>query len=426
MNRREFLRTAGAFAIPALIPATALGAGGSTAPSNRITIGCIGVGNMGTNNLKGFLWAPGTQVLAVCDVDRARRKKARKLVENHYAAKAPGGTYKGCADYNDFRDLLARDDIDAVVVSTADHWHVLVSLAAVRAGKDVYCEKPLSVTVAEGRALSDTVRQYGAVLQMGSQQRSDARFRMACERVRNGRIGRLRSIKVGLPRGRQTGPAQPMPIPAGFDYDLWLGPAPRAPYTDLRCHYNFRFISDYSGGQMLNWGSHHVDIAQWGHGSELSGPVEIRGTAGYPTDGLFDNPVTFDVRYVYDDGVTLHCSTSNPVGIRFEGSAGWVFVTRGRIQAGPKAILADVTRPDEIHLYESRNHRGNFLDCVKTRRSPVAPAEIGHRTASMCHLGNLAMLLARPLRWDPTKERFVDDPQADRLLDRQMRTPWRV
>ena len=421
-TRRQFLHAAGAVSAPLVLPAAVFAA----PPSERITIGAIGVGNMGTQNLKGFLWARQTQVLAVCDVDSERREAARELVDAHYAKQVPSGVHEGCAGYEDFRDLLARDDIDAVVVSTPDHWHVLCSLYAVKAGKDVYCEKPLTAHLAEGRALSAAVRRYGRVFQMGSQQRSDRRFRFACELVRNGRIGQLKAIEVGLPKGRSSGPPEPMPVPDGFAYDLWLGPAPWAPYTEARCHYNFRFISDYSGGQMLNWGSHHVDIAQWGHGTDRTGPVEVVGTGQYPADGLYDNPVTYSVDYRYEDGVTLNCSTSNRNGVRFEGTEGWVFVTRGLIDAQPKSLLNAVIGSNEIRLYDSGSHKGNFLECMRTRAETVAPVEVGHRSASMCHLGNIAMLLGRRLRWDPAQERFIDDPEADRLVARAMRGPWRV
>lgn len=426
MNRRGFLRSVGIAAAPMVVPSVVLGGETGRAPSDRITVGCIGVGNMGTGNLRGFLWASGVQVVAVCDVDRVRCDKAREMVKTHYAKKRESGTYSGCAAYSDFREIISRDDIDVVVVSTADHWHVLAALAGVRSGKDVYVEKPLSVTIEEGRVLSDAVRRYGRVLQMGSQQRSDQRFRLACELVRNGRIGEVKHVKVGLVKGKRMDVAPTMPVPKGFDYDMWLGPAPWAPYTRARCHYNFRFISDYSGGQMLNWGSHYLDIAQWGLGTDRSGPVEVRGKGEYPKDGLFNNPVTYEVDYRYASGITLNCSTSNRIGTRFEGTDGWVYVSRGKIDAHPKSLLRSVILPDEIHLYRSRSHRANFLECVRSRAETITPVEVGHRSATMGHMGNIAMLLERPLRWNPELERFVDDPEADRLISRGMRGPWRL
>jgi len=375
--------------------------------------------------MRGFLHSGDTQIVAVCDVDSGRREGARKAVEAHYSARRPKGTYQGCAAYNDFRELIARDDIDAVVISTPDHWHILPAMAAVRSGKDVYVEKPFTLTIAEGRAISNAVRRYGRVCQVGSQQRSEWRFRFACELVRNGRIGKLRTIRTGLAKGRAIGPQKPMPVPKGFDYDLWLGPAPWEPYTKARCHYNFRFIRDYSGGQVTNWGSHHNDIAQWGNGTELTGPLEVEGCGEYPTDGLFNVVLTHHFECRYANGVKLVCSTKGG-GVRFEGTEGWVYVNRGRIDAHPKSLLTSIIGPNEVRLYESRSHKRNFIDCIKTRAAPIASAEIGHRSATVCHLGNIAMLLGRKVQWDPERERFVNDPEADRMISRPMRAPWRL
>lgn len=421
INRRGFIKASGAVAAPLILPSRLLGA---EAPSNRIHVASIGTGNMGTGNLRGFLHSHGTQVVAVCDVDASRRDRAKALVEKRYADSAPSGSWKGCAAYTDFRELLARDDIDVVCVSTADHWHVLCSLYAVQSGKDVYCEKPLSLTVEEGRVLSDAARRYGRVFIMGSQQRSEWRFRYACELVRNGRIGEVKHVKVGLVRGRSHDPIKPMTVPKGLDYDLWLGPASYRPYHKDCLHYNFRFISDFSGGQMLNWGSHHLDIAQWGLGTDRSGPVEVKGKGVYPKDGPYDNPVTYTVNYRYANGITLNCSTSNRTGTRWEGTDGWIYVTRGKIEADPPDLLKSVIRPQEIHLVESRGHKRHFLECVRTRSETVAPCEVGHRSATMGHIGNIAMLLGRPLRWNPDSERFEGDEEANRMLGRAMRGPW--
>ena len=424
ITRRQFMKAAGA-AGPYVITSAALGAGGRPAPSNRVVMGCIGIGGMGTGNLKSFLHSSDVHMAAVCDVDSKRREAARKSVDGHYAKRGKKGAYKGCAAYNDLRELIAREDIDAVAISTPDHWHVLPAIAAAKAGKDVYVEKPLTLTIAEGRALSDTVLRYGRVCQVGSQQRSEWRFRFACELVRNGRIGKLHTIRTGLPKGRTIRPQKPQPVPEGFDYDMWLGQAPWEPYTPKRCHYNFRFIRDYSGGQVTNWGSHHNDIAQWGNGAERAGPVEIEGKGEFPRDGLYNVVLGFQFTCTYANGVKLICTTKSG-GVRFEGSDGWVYVNRGRIDAHPKSLLTSVIRPNEIHLYESRSHKRNFLDCVKTRAETVAPAEIGHRSASVCHLGNIAMLLGRKVKWNPECERFVNDPEADRMISRPMRAPWRL
>lgn len=415
VTRREFLKSsvvAGAiFAVPTIVPASVFGV---NAPSNRITMGCIGMGGKGTGNMKGFKGMSGSEVVAVCDVDAGNREKARQTAG-----------LDASSSYNDFRDLLARDDIDAVSVATPDHWHVPMSIAAVRAGKDVFCEKPLTLTIAGGRALANEVKRFGRVFQTGSQQRSGGEFRFACELVRNGRIGKLHTIKVGIPGNNRTCPPtwKAEPVPEGFDYDLWLGPAPWEPYTEQRCHYQFRFILDYSGGQMTNWGAHYLDIAQWGNDADDTGPVEIDGKGDFPQTGLFTTAKTVDIEYTYGNGVKLLLKTGGG-NTRFEGSEGWVFVTRGKIDAEPKSLLKEKIGPDEIQLYKSRDHKQNFLDCIKSRKDPIASAEIGHRSSTVCHLGNIAMLLGRKLKWDPAKERFTNDWAANRMVARSMRAPW--
>ncbi len=421
VSRRQFLKGLGAAAAAPYVWAPSAMA----APSGRIVMGCIGVGNMGSGDMRGFLYMNDVQIAAVCDVDAARRDKAKRTVESHYSKRAAKGSYKGCDAYNDFREIIARDDIDAVVIATPDHWHILPAVMAAKAGKDMYVEKPLSLTIEEGRVLADTVERYGRVCQVGSQQRSEWRFRYACELVRNGRIGELKTIRTGLARGRRTGNHPAQPVPPGFDYDRWLGPAPWEPYTQARCHYNFRFIRDYSGGQVTNWGAHHNDIAQWGNGTELSGPVEVEGQGDFPSDGLYDVAVTFQFTCTYANGVKLICSTRGS-GVRFEGAEGWVHVNRGWIDANPKSLLTSVIGPNEIHLYESRSHKRNLIDCIRSRAAPIAPAEIGHRSATVCHLGNIAMLLGRKVKWDPGQERIIGDEEASRMLSRPMRTPWRL
>ena len=418
ISRREFLKgssvaaTAVAFA-PIIVPSSVFGA---SAPSNRITIGSVGVGGMGTSDMKGFKGNPNAEVVAICDVDAGHRKEACKIA---------GLDTK--SSYNDFRELLARDDIDAVVVAAPDHWHVPLSIAAVRAGKDVYCEKPLTLTIAEGRALADEVRRYGRILQTGSQQRSSDNFRFACELVRNGRIGKVHTVRVGVPGNNRTCEPTwtPEPVPEGFDYDLWLGPAPWAPYHHQRCHYEFRFLLDYSGGQPTNWGAHHLDIAQWGLGMDNSGPVEIVGNGEFPTSGLFTTATKVCFEATYANGVKLICQTGGS-NTRFEGADGWVDVSRGDLKTLPESLKKEIIGPDEIHLYQSRDHKQNFLDCIKSRKDPIAGAETGHRSATLCHLGNIAMLLGRKLKWDPDKERFINDSAADSMLARGMRAPWRL
>jgi predicted dehydrogenase len=368
-----------------------------------------------------------TQVLAVCDVEQSRRDQSRGLVETQYGEAARSGTYRGCTAHNDFRELIARDDIDIVVVSTPDHWHALPVIAAAKAGKHIYCEKPLGLTVEEGRVMSDTVRRYGVVFQTGSQLRSGEGTRRACELVRNGYIGKLHTIRVGTPQSR-TMPNQPeMPVPPGFDYDMWLGPAPREPYTPARCHGTFRFILDYSGGEITDHGAHYIDIGQWGHGSALSGPVEIEGEGEYPRDGLFNAAAKYEVRCTYADGVKMIITSEGEYGVIFEGTEGRIGVSDGGIRlAEPASLLSLVIRAEETHYYQSHGHHQNFLECIRTGAEPIAPIEQAHRTATVAHLGNIAMKLGRKLQWDPARERFVDDVTADRMLSRSMRSPWQL
>ena len=398
---------------PTIVPSSVFGA---AAPSNRITIGSIGLGGKGTSNMKEFKGNPGSEVVAICDVDAGNREKARQTAG-----------LDARSSYGDFRDLLARDDIDAVAVGTPDHWHVPISIAAVRAGKDVFCEKPLTLTIAEGRALADEVKRYGTVFQTGTQQRSSDNFRFACELVRNGRIGKLHTVRVGIPgNNRKCEPTWTAePVPEGFDYDLWLGPAPWAPYHTQRCHYQFRFLLDYSGGQVTNWGGHHLDIAQWGMGMDDSGPIEIVGEGEFPKTGLFTTATKVHFEAEYANGVKLICETGGS-HTKFEGTEGWVDVSRGGIETAPESLKKTTIGPNEIHLYESKDHKQNFLDCIKSRRDPIANAEIGHRTSTVCHLGNIAMLLGRKLKWDPKAERFIDDSAANSMLARSMRAPWRL
>jgi predicted dehydrogenase len=418
VSRREFLKgsaavAGAAFAWPTIVPSSVFGA---AAPSNRLAMGCIGLGGQGSGNMKGFNAKKDCAVVAVCDVDADHREKAREMV---------GLDAK--SSYNDFRDVIARDDIDGVSIATPDHWHVPVSIAAVRAGKDVFCEKPLTLTIAEGRVLVDEVKRYGRVFQTGSQQRSGSEFRKACELVVNGRIGKLHTMTVQIPgNNRKCEPTWTLePVPEGLDYDLWLGPAPWEPYHKQRCHYEFRFLLDYSGGQMTNWGAHYLDIAQWGNQADNTGPVEIKGKGEFPATGLFTTATKADIEYTYANGVKLVLTTGGG-STRFEGSEGWVFVTRGKLDAEPKSLVTSTIAPDEIHLYNSNDHKQDFLDCIKTHKDPICSAEVGHRSSTVCHLGNIAMLLDRPLKWDPQKEQFIGDDEANRMRQRPARAPWCV
>jgi predicted dehydrogenase len=411
--------------MPSLIPASALGGAGAVAPSERVTVGCIGVGSHGTGmNLRSYLAQADARVVAVCDVDAHRLENARKMVDAKY-----GGA--DCAVYGDWREVIARDDIDAVMISTPDHWHVPMSVAAIKAGKDVQCEKP-TLTIQEGRYLSDVVSQYGAVFQTSTEDRAIAVYHRMAELVRNGRIGKLHTIRVELPTGHSVhneygGLTGPQP-PDWFDYDMWLGPAPEAPYHPGRCHWNFRWIFDYSGGMLTDWGTHLLDTAQWGNDTERSGPVAIEGHGDFGDDTLYNTAKTYRIESTYANGVTLIVESGNP-SIRFEGTEGWVGNRgwRGPLQAEPPGLVNEQIGPGETHLFTcpGGEHR-NFLDCVKSRKDPYFPAEIGHRCSSLCHLGNIAMITGRKLRWDPDTERFADDDAANRMRSRAMRSPWHL
>lgn len=432
-SRRGFLRGATAMTVPLLLPgglglpSTVFGASRRrSSPSERVTIGLIGCGSMGNANLNGFLGLDDVQVVAVCDPDAGRRAASRRVVEARYAEESRSGAFTGCSDHADFRDLLARDDIDAVIQATPDHWHALTVIAAAEAGKDIYGEKPLSLTIRQGRIMADTVARYGRVFQTGSQQRSDARFRFACELVLNGYIGTVHRVVCGLPTGHETTNHQPQSPPQGFDYDMWLGPAPDAPYCENRTHSNFRWILDYSGGQVTDWGAHHIDIAHWGLGLARTGPIAVEGRGEFPRDGLYDAAVHYEFRCRYANGVEMVVTDDFENGVRWEGSDGWVFVSRSRIDAEPFSLLQHTLAPDDVHLPRSAGHRRDFIDAVRTRGATIAPIEEAHRTITVAHLGNLAMQLGRRLRWDPDREAFIDDALANRMRDRAMRGSWRL
>ena len=431
-SRRQFLKragaaAAGAIAFPYIIPASALGADGAVAPSNRIVMGCIGVGSQGTGNLKGFLGNKEMQFVAVCDVDRGHRDNAKNIIDGHNGD-------KGCATYNDFRELLERKDLDALSIAVPDHWHAIPAIAGARRGLDMYAEKPLALTLRQGRAMVDTINRYGTVWQTGSWQRSVEHFRQACELVRNGRIGEVHTVKVGLPTGHGIETQPVMPIPEGFDYDFWLGAAPEAPYTEKRCFWNFRWILDYSGGQLTDWGAHHCDIANWGMGTEYTGPISAEGKGEFPTEGLYNAAVNYQFDAVFAPGAspvapkgfTMNVSNAHPMGARFEGDKGWIHVSRSGWETEPANLKDSKLGPDEIHLYESRNHGRNFIDCVYSREKTVAPIEAAHRAISIAHLGNIAMRLERKVHWNPETEQFANDPEADRMYDRSMRGHWHL
>ncbi len=427
-NRRQFLTAAGAaVGVPALVAPKALGFQGSRPASERITTALIGSGARGLQIAAG-----GEQIVAVCDVDAKHREGAKKQVEAMLGV-------RGVDAVNDFREVLARDDLDAVIIATPDHWHAPQTLAAMEAGKAVYVEKPLTLTIEEGRILADAARRYRAILQVGSQQRSDQRFLRACQLVRNGYIGRLKSVWVEIPaRGGSDAPWSPRPVPPELDYDTWLGPAPWAPYHPHRCHYRFRFVSDYSGGDVTNWGAHQLDIAQWALEADDSGPLAVEGRGKRYWTGLHD--VYFDVHvdFTFAGGVTVQLRSGDAVrydgnGVRFEGTEGWVYVTRQTLRAEPRSVLGarlgagdDPLLPDFAETGDT--HMGNWLHAIRTRRPDAlrVPVEVGHRSSTFCHLANIAMELGRPLQWDPAAEAFTGDEAANRMRRRSMRAPWRI
>ena len=421
ISRRRFLGGAAAgLALPYFLRSRA-SAQERPAPSERITIGCIGVGGMGRANMDAFLNQADAQVVAVCDVDKNHLQAAKDEVDKRY-----GNT--GCAAYADFRELLARPDIDAISLATPDHWHAIPAIMAAESGKDVYGEKPISHNLREGRAMADAVARHGRVWQTGSWQRSSGEFRQACELVRNGRIGRVARIEVGLPTGFASGPVPLEAPPPELDYDFWVGPAAWSPYT-RRTHGDWRWNLNFGGGQLMDWIGHHGDIAHWGMGWDLTGPLEIEGSATYPTEGIFDAAITYHYVAKYLGGVEMHVANdgnrSIRSGTRWIGEDGrWVRVDRGVLEAEPKLLLQERIGSTETVLFRSPGHHRNFLDCVKSRQPTITPAEVAHRSASVGHLGQIAMRVGRKLRWDPAREEIIGDAAASRMLGEVPRGSW--
>ncbi len=427
IDRRQFLKgassvAAGAIVFPAIIPSSSLGQDGSIAPSNRIVMGAIGVGSQGSGNMSGFLGKKEVQMVAVCDIDKGHRDRAKSRVDKRY-------DNSDCRTYSDFRELIERDDIDALSLALPDHWHSIPVVTAARAGKDMYGEKPLARTIREGRAMVDAVNRYGRVWQTGSWQRSVRDFRHACELVRNGRIGKVHKVEVGLPTGGGSDTKPIQPVPEGVDWDFWLGPAPWVPFRGV-IHWDWRWIMDYSGGQLTDWAGHHIDIAHWGLGLDYTGPVEIEGRGVYPKDGIYNVPTEYKFTCIYENGLTMIVANDRqqPMGMGtvWYGEDGWIHVRRGKLEASSERILKEVIGPDEIKLYDSRDHQQNFLDCVRSREKTVTPIDIAHRSISVGLLGEIAMMTERKLRWDPEKEVFLNDDEANRMLSRPMRSPWHL
>jgi len=433
ISRRNFLKTAGVLTASSTLPSWFVEEcnaqrrrpeAESLPPDERLNLALIGCGGQGTGDARNA--SRYGQIVAVCDVDAKHLANAQK-------------TFPGAEGYSDFRKLLERKDIDAVICGTVDHWHTLIAMASMKAGKDIYCEKPLTLTIDEGKRLVEVQKQTNRILQTGTQQRSSAHFRLACDLVRNGRIGKIQKVEVWLPAGLRQGPFQTSPVPEGFDYDFWLGQTPKVEYVKERTHFSFRYWWEYSGGTMTDWGAHHNDIVLWALEMDGSGPVSIEGKQLIDMiPGGFTAASEYEVTYTYANGV-VHTSKSTTAsewhggvkdpkgqqhGIKFHGSVGWIWVTRGLIEASDRQLLTQKLPEDAKRVYVSNNHMGNFIDCVKSRKAPICPAEVGHRSASLCHLGVIAIRLGRKLNWDPVKEQFIGDNEAQSWVARQMRKPY--
>jgi predicted dehydrogenase len=425
LSRRSFIKSSALLAASAAIPAWYLNEARATAASpkpllanDRPGIALVGCGGQGRGDCN---WASNfADVIAVCDVDQRHAEEASKQFTKN--GKVP-------AIYNDFRKVMERDDIHAIITGTPDHWHTLVNLAAIQAGKDVYSEKPLTLTISEGKRLVEAVKKHKTVFQTGSQQRSDTRFRLACELVRNGRLGKLQHMTSVLPTGPRGGPFPEKPVPQGFNWDFWVGQSPLVYYNEKNNHGDFRWWYNFSGGQMTDWGAHHNDIAQWGNGTERSGPVAIDGKSlELMIPGGYTAASRYEVQCAYANGVTLTILDDQTHklenGIFFEGTEGWIFVNRGKIEASKPELLEEPLPANAIRLYKSDNHMGNFFDCIRSRKTPICDVEIGHRSISVAHLGVISVRLGRPLKWNPEKEEFVGDKEANAWLSRPMRKPY--
>jgi predicted dehydrogenase len=423
----SFLKGTTLFALPTVIPASVLGRNGLISPSNRIAMAVIGVGSMGKSNVRGFTGKKEVQMLSVCDVDLRQARSAKEIVDSRYQN-------SDCRVYQDYRELLEKEKLDAVVHGLPDHWHALVAISAIKKGLHVYGEKPLARTLKESRAIADAAKKYGIVWQTGSQQRSSHLFRRAAELVRNGRLGKINFAEVGIPGNGQPQIQTPflLPLPPELDWEMWLGAAPSRPYMDFGngdCHRRWRSIMDFSGGALTDWAGHHIDCAHWGLGFDYTGPAEVVGKGKFNRTGIYDVPYAYKFICTYENNTKIIVAdqgqTQNGIGVTFFGERGWIYVDRTGIWSKPPSILGEIIGPNEIQLYESDDHRQNFLDCIKSGNiRTAAPAEIGHRSISVAFLGEIAMLTGRNIKWDPKNEKIIGDRGAEKLLSRPMRSPW--
>lgn len=455
-TRRKFIKNtlgaAGAVAFsnfPTIVPSSVFG---KNAPSNKINIGQIGCGRIAsTHDLPETFKYDVARIMAIADLDRERQKKGKQMIEGWYAKKTGKENYIDVQLYDDYHALLDNKDIDAVIISTPDHWHAQPAIEAALAGKHIYLQKPTSLTIEEGRTMSDVVRKSGVTFQLGSQQRSVnpwPQFKKACELVRNGRIGKLHTVRVGLPGDPSGGIATEMPIPQNLNYDMWLGSTPYVYYTLDRVHSQTDVNSrpgwlrceQFGAGMITGWGVHHIDIAHWGMDTESTGPIEVEATAEFPKTGLWNVHGDFEVKAKYANGVEMFINGKYPNGVRFEGSNGWIFVSRGNVsvtssdpaaatnqkafQASDPKILTSVIGPNEIHLYDSPEQHGNWLDCIQNKKPTISPAEVAHRSCSACLVAHAAMKTQKKLYWDPKNEVFKNNAEANKLLSRPQRFPY--
>jgi predicted dehydrogenase len=439
ISRRKFLKDTGAAAtaaaLPYIVPGPTLGKEGASAANERITMGAIGLGGQGVRDMRNFMSAADVQFLAVCDVEAEKRNAAKAIVDSQYGN-------KGCTAYNDFRDLLARNDIDAVLIATGDRWHSLLSILAANAGKDIYCEKPMSLTVAEGRAVADAVKRYNVVYQCGTQRRSMRTFSFAVKLARTGKLGELHTLRSYVRAGQSCPVHTQEPVPPGFNYDLWLGPAPFIEYSSRFVRGDWKNHFDYSGGMITDWGAHCNDLAQWANDADLTGPTEYEGSAEFPSQGFCNVATKLHLVATYANSprrvkLVMHQTKEMPLwptdntelAVKFEGADGWVYADDGgNMFAEPKSLLQDMKfeKQQWTDAANWQGHHRNFLDCVKTRAQTIAPAEIAHRSTTTCHVANICLRLARKLTWNPQTERFVNDAEADKMLSRTMRRPWHL
>ncbi|MDD3787123.1 MAG: Gfo/Idh/MocA family oxidoreductase [Petrimonas sp.] len=451
MERRMFIKKAAATAVgtvvfPTIVPSSVFG---KNAPSNKINIGQIGCGRIARDHdIAETIRYGQAQFIAVCDVDKKRLLDGKKYIDDYYSKKTGNSKYSNVKMYDDYKEMLLNKDIDAVIISTPDHQHAEPAARAALAKKDIYLQKPTSLTVTEGRFLSDIVKKQGVIFQVGTQQRSSPQFRIAAELVRNGRIGKLHTVKIGLP-GDPSGPeAAEMPIPKNLNYDMWLGSTPEVYYTEIRVHPQDNYgrpgwlrCEQFGAGMITGWGQHHFDSAAWGMNTEYTGPISVEAVAQFPKSGLWDVHGDFMVKAEYENGITMYTSGGYPNGIRYEGTDGWIFVSRGNyvasssdpvtqansakaLDASDPKILTSEIKENEIHLYKSDNQHGNWLDCIKSRKEPISPVEIGHRACTVCLISHIAMKLPGKLEWDPKAEKFKNNEVANSMLSRPQRFPY--